>query len=182
MKTLQDIYNNYKVDADTGVGDKGTTHDYIGIYSDYINQNNCKSLLEIGVANGHSIKMWEEYLPESKIIGVDIDISVVNFKFDKAELIEVDAASEDVLGKLGKETFDVIIDDGSHKIAHQIKSLELLYPKLNTGGYYFIEDIVYGDNEKKLILFLEDNGFKYKIFKPIEKSMRYDDIIVVISK
>ena len=182
MTTLQKIYNNYKVEADTGVGDKGTTHDYIDIYSDYINQNNCKSLLEIGVAYGHSIKMWEEYLPESKIIGVDIDISIVNFEFDKAKLIEVDAASEDILGKLGKETFDVIIDDGSHQITHQIKSLELLYPKLNSGGYYFIEDIVCGDNEKKLISFLEDSGFEYKIFKPIDKSMRYDDIIAVISK
>ena len=62
------------------------------------------------------------------------------------------------------------------------RSPEIIYPKLNSGGYYFIEDIVYGHNEKKLISFLEDNRFKYKIFKPIEKSMRYDDIIIVISK
>jgi hypothetical protein len=36
---------------------------------------------------------------------------------------------------------DLIVDDGSHLTSHQIKSLELLRPKLKPGGIYILEDI-----------------------------------------
>ena len=36
---------------------------------------------------------------------------------------------------------DVVIDDGSHISQHVIKSFEILYPMLNPGGLYFIEDL-----------------------------------------
>jgi 23S rRNA U2552 (ribose-2'-O)-methylase RlmE/FtsJ len=182
MKTLQEVYEKYRVNSDSGGGDKGTLHDYIGIYSDHINKNNCKTLLEIGVHKGYSIKMWEEYLPESKIVGVDIDLSQCQFSFNKAKLIECDATSEEFLDLINGETFDVIIDDGSHKLHHQINSFELLFPVLNKGGCYFIEDIISGDNEKLLLDHLNNSGVKYKLFRPIEKSGRYDDIIVAVFK
>tara|TARA_R110001606_G_scaffold389515_1_gene555687 strand:- start:1580 stop:2128 length:549 start_codon:yes stop_codon:yes gene_type:complete len=182
MSMLQEVYKKYKVDSDSGGGDKGTVHDYIGIYSDYIDKNNCESLLEIGVHKGHSIKMWEEYLPESKIVGVDIDLSQSQFSFDRARLIECDAAGEDLLNLIKGETFDVIIDDGSHKLHHQIKSFELLFPVLNKGGLYFIEDIISGNNEELLLNYLDSCKVKYKLFRPIEVSGRYDDVILVVFK
>ena len=37
--------------------------------------------------------------------------------------------------------FDVIIDDGSHESEHILTSLKTLFPRLKTGGYYFIEDL-----------------------------------------
>ena len=182
MNTLQEVYEKYKVDSDSGGGDKGTVHDYIGIYSDYIDKNNCKSLLEIGVHKGYSIKMWEEYLSESKIVGVDIDLSQSQFSFDRARLIQCDATSEDLLDLIEGETFDVIIDDGSHKLQHQIKSFELLFPTLNKGGHYFIEDIISGNDEKSLLNYLDICKIKYKLFRPIEVSGRYDDVIIVVFK
>jgi hypothetical protein len=36
---------------------------------------------------------------------------------------------------------DVVLDDGSHKMKHIAASLESLFPKLNNGGTYLIEDL-----------------------------------------
>ena len=37
--------------------------------------------------------------------------------------------------------FDIIIDDGSHIVAHQIISFKTLFPYLKSGGIYVIEDL-----------------------------------------
>ena len=37
--------------------------------------------------------------------------------------------------------FDIIIDDGGHKMSEQISSFRMLYPNLNKGGLYIIEDL-----------------------------------------
>src|SRR5690606_32935288 len=37
--------------------------------------------------------------------------------------------------------FDLVIDDGSHKNAHMLKSLEMIFPHLKPGGLYVVEDI-----------------------------------------
>ena len=41
-------------------------------------------------------------------------------------------------------SFDVIIDDGSHKMRDQEATLRALWPRLNEGGIYIIEDILVG--------------------------------------
>jgi hypothetical protein len=38
--------------------------------------------------------------------------------------------------------FDVVIDDGSHMIDHQIQSLRTLLPAVHSNGLYVIEDIL----------------------------------------
>ena len=43
--------------------------------------------------------------------------------------------------------FDVIIDDASHASHHQQISLGALFPHLNSGGYYIIEDLDWQPNE-----------------------------------
>ena len=35
---------------------------------------------------------------------------------------------------------DIIIDDGSHIPLHNIESFKFLFPFLNSGGYYIVED------------------------------------------
>ena len=39
---------------------------------------------------------------------------------------------------------DVIIDDASHAIAHQLVALEALWPRLIDGGFYIVEDLTIG--------------------------------------
>ena len=37
--------------------------------------------------------------------------------------------------------FDVIVDDGGHNSMHILKTFEYMWPQLNPGGLYFIEDL-----------------------------------------
>jgi hypothetical protein len=39
------------------------------------------------------------------------------------------------------ESFDIIIDDGSHASPHQQLAFKYLFPKLGAGGVYVIEDL-----------------------------------------
>ena len=48
----------------------------------------------------------------------------------------------------GSRQFDVIIDDGLHTWSGQQRTLTNLWPLLRPGGYYFIEDVVWGDLAK----------------------------------
>ena len=40
------------------------------------------------------------------------------------------------------QEFDFILDDGQHFQEHQQRSLSLLFPKVKSGGYYIIEDVI----------------------------------------
>lgn len=116
------------------------------------------SVLEIGVGNpqlmkpiaghdykpGASLRMWEQYFPHAQIIGFDIEPSV-QFAEGRIKTFIVDQSSPSSLlsglSDAGLRNVDLIIDDGSHLIEHQLISLETLWPKLSVGGIYIIEDI-----------------------------------------
>ena len=69
MKTLNEIYQNYQ--SPDGHGDKGTAHTYIDEYERLLEPYRKNSIvLEIGLCEGESLRMWEEYFIDSKVIGV----------------------------------------------------------------------------------------------------------------
>jgi methyltransferase family protein len=99
-------------------------------------------LLEIGVLAGGSLEIWQTYLgPDATIVGVDIaaaarqsapDFTVhIGDQADAGFLQTIVAASG---------PFDIVIDDGGHTFDQQITSFEVLYPLLNEGGVYIVED------------------------------------------
>jgi len=80
------------------------------------------------------------------------------------------------------KSFGYIIDDGSHRVADQIKSLEIFYPYLKDLGQYFIEDV---DGDSSLLAiqnYLQQNNMSYKIYDLRSIKNRYDDILIVITK
>lgn len=131
--------------------DKEARHKYTQYYQEHFNKRRKARLniLEIGVGGyessttgGASLRMWKRYFPHSKIYGIDI--------FDKSPLQEdriyIYQGSQDdeqflrkVVASIGH--IDIIIDDGSHINSHVIKSFEILFPLLNEGGIYVIEDL-----------------------------------------
>lgn len=63
--TLQQLADKYG-------SDKGSNgHQYTQYYDKHLPKE-CRSLLEIGVYKAASIRMWKEYLPDSKIYGIDL--------------------------------------------------------------------------------------------------------------
>lgn len=101
------------------------------------------SMLEIGVAQGQSLKMWCDYFPNAIIHGADISLaSKVCESYSpriKFHLVDQgDAASLKNLEPLGP--FDLVVDDGNHYWHEQILTFNTLFPFLKRGGLYIVED------------------------------------------
>jgi hypothetical protein len=142
MKTLNEIYLNYQ--SPEGHGDKGTAHTYIDEYEKLLDKYRENStVLEIGICEGESLKMWNEYFVNSEVYGIDITDFYIKdlINENKYNIIIGDASSNDILNQLNNLTFDVIIDDGSHLINDQINSFNILKNKMKPNGIYIIEDV-----------------------------------------
>lgn len=114
-----------------------------------------KTVFEIGVGvesvmgywtkdyiNGASLYVWRDYFPNANIYGIDISSEGL-IREERIETFICDQSDVIGLTKLAKKLgpFDIIIDDGSHKIEHQIISAKTLLPYMSKGGIYVIEDI-----------------------------------------
>ena len=101
------------------------------------------SVLEIGVYRGGSMRMWSRFFgPDARLVGVDIDPVAMISAGDRYSVVLADQADPDAMRKVAEEhgPFDVIIDDGGHSMVQQITSIETLFPMLNEGGIYLVED------------------------------------------
>lgn len=118
-------------------------HNYLHKYEFFLSKYKSKPirLMELGVFNGASIKMWADYFRNGQIIGVDIDESCLKFKGDNYKCIQKDLSKPNALQELSVLSPTIIIDDASHMWSHQIMALCMLFPKLQSGGCYIIEDI-----------------------------------------
>jgi hypothetical protein len=116
--------------------DKGSLkHHYMEFYEQHLPKNP-KKLLEIGVLDGASIRMWHEWFPDCEIHGLDLftdgipDIEGITWhQGNQCDFV--------LLDKLRNENFDIIIDDGSHGSRDQMMTFFGLF----NGKHYFIEDI-----------------------------------------
>lgn len=136
MNTLTEIFAAI---PDAEKTDKGTSHSYIEFYEQQLFRFRDMpiKLLEIGVNRGKSLRLWSQYFthPDAKIIG--LDIKPVSLPIPRVTVLMGDAKKYDP----GDQTFDVIIDDGSHNVLDQFTAFDNLWPKLSLGGLYVIEDV-----------------------------------------
>jgi SAM-dependent methyltransferase len=175
MKTLEQIFVKYC--SSDGGGDKGSLHSYIEVYSREMKKTRDVDLLEVGVWEGHSLAMWGEYLKRSRVIGVDVDLSRCKFDVD-ARLCDGTNA-EALQTVLGDASFDYVIDDGSHRVEHQVKSFEVLWERVKPGGVYFIEDIDGDEALTKIAEAIAQIGIEFTVYDLRTKKARWDDIMVV---
>jgi len=101
-------------------------------------------ILEIGIYKGASLTVFREYFPQAKIWAIDIDLEPAIGKIPKSvEAIRGDQSDADFLNRLATTygNFDIIIDDGSHRVDHQRISFGALWPFVSVGGIYVIEDL-----------------------------------------
>lgn len=140
MGTLNNI--GLKYDADKS----SRFHHYLDFYQKQLPDRNFSGrLLEIGIMDGASMKMWREYYPNAEIVGIDIFDKQHLYSSDwgvpeSVRMLQVNGTVEPMARELGM--FDVIIDDGSHFMHDQQHSFEILYySQLNKGGVYVIEDL-----------------------------------------
>jgi hypothetical protein len=102
-------------------------------------------LLEIGVQNGGSLETWSQYFNNATLLlGCDIDPKCAELLYSdpRINIVVGDANSAATYQKVVgiSSTFNIIIDDGSHKSNDIINSFINYFPQLCPGGLYVVED------------------------------------------
>jgi 8-demethyl-8-alpha-L-rhamnosyltetracenomycin-C 2'-O-methyltransferase len=137
MESLCDIFARYPTDKNTG-------HRYGPVYEELLApiRDQAWAVLEIGVARGGSLRVWRDYFPKATVVGLDIDPSA-RFIDDRIVCVTGDQAAPYIVRQVGDNygPFDLIVDDGSHKIGDQMTSLLNLWEHLAADGVYVVEDI-----------------------------------------
>lgn len=130
-----------------GTDKNSQCHNYTPYYELFFEpiRNKVMNVLEAGVYHGDSLRMWREYFPNAIIYGADIE-NCSQHDEDRISTLIMDQSSATALtiGKARLPFMDIIVDDGSHQSADQILTLEQLWPHLNSGGFYVIEDTLCG--------------------------------------
>ena len=142
-------------------------HGYVKYYEQWLEhkRNDKIKLLEIGVQEGRSHLMWKDYMPNAMIYGIDIDNRCSTIKQDRV-YIEIGDSSDKLFSNnfcFKNGPFNVIIDDGGHYSKAQIKTFEIFFPHVVSGGLYVIEDLhtsywreFTSKNEKSCISYLRE--------------------------
>ena len=139
-------------------------HSYSEHYHELLNErrDRYRTVVEIGVGSaelmsvivgdgyvtGASLKAWKDYFPNAVVFGLDNDPGVLFederihcLLTDQSDSASLEASAEAILQMNGHSGIDLIVDDGSHRVADMLLSFRTLFRHLNRGGIYLIEDI-----------------------------------------
>lgn len=119
---------------------------YFGIYERHFSALRGRPirLLEYGVFNGGSLQMWKHYFgSQSQIIGVDIDPRCAQLAEPGIDIVIGDQEDPATHARLKQKygEFDIVIDDGGHRMRQQLVTFQEIYPAIRAGGIYLAEDL-----------------------------------------
>lgn len=140
MNQLDDLAKKWGTDKSSN------WHGYMNVYSRYLSPLRDQPIrfLEIGLWEGASAKLWEDYFPRAELHFIDISFDALKFRSENAHyhLCNQEHAKElqQFVEKVGGG-FDVIIDDGGHTAKQQLTSFGVLFPNMKSRGLYIIEDL-----------------------------------------
>lgn len=186
--------------------DKGADwHNYTQIYSVLFNslQNEVRQLFELGIGSinpaiashmkqiyspGGSLRGWREFFPTAQIYAADIDKDILQpeeritkFYVDQTNAVVV----KEMWNQVGKNNFDIIIDDGLHTYKANKTFFENSYTQLSDTGIFIIEDIP--NNElnhfrTELATIARELGFDTRLLQLKHNSNKTDNNIMIITK
>jgi hypothetical protein len=184
--SLQELVNNTKTDKDT-------THSYLPLYQQLLigKKETAKNVLEVGIFEGGSIKLWSDYFTNANVYGLDImNINQVweGIK-DREKIIlhtSTDAYNYDffVTNFLDKNIkCDFMLDDGPHSLESMIKFIQFYSQIMTDDGILIIEDVQSWDWINILIDVVPEELKKFiKTYDLRSNKNRYDDIVFTIDK
>ena len=141
---------------------KRDRHRYHNMYGQFLLPHAARipkmKFLEIGLGcnmqygAGASVKLWKTLFPMAELWEAEYDQVCAESAQEKGQLNGINILIGDQGNKGVLDTwiersggnFDIIIDDGGHHNCQIINTFEKMWPQLNAGGYYFIEDLHVG--------------------------------------
>ena len=118
---------------------------YLDVYHDLLRdwQGRDVTFMEIGIFKGGSIDLWKGFFgPGSTLVFLDIDPACQAFAGPGVHVEIGDQADPVFLKSVAEKygPFDIIVDDGGHKMDQQATSLRHLWPTVKNRGLYVVED------------------------------------------
>lgn len=138
MTTLKELVKDKKTD-------KNTIHSYIDVYDEYFvsRKESARQVLEIGIDEGGSILLWQQYFGNAEITGMDIHTknNRTDLNKERIRLLIGDAYTQDSIDKLSDRKYDMILDDGPHTL-QSLQYVAAHYTQLLTNdGILIMEDV-----------------------------------------
>ena len=132
-------------------------HDYAKFYEEIFNKlkNKKINILEIGSFYGNAAAAIFFYLENAKIFSADIFPDLFSYKSNRIKNFYVDSSNETSIQKNIinlKKNFEIIIEDASHSYKDQIISLFMLFPLINSGGFFITEELDFPDTRDDMNL------------------------------
>jgi len=132
-------------------------HDYAKFYEEIFNKlkNKKINILEIGSFYGNAAAAIFFYLENAKIFSADIFPDLFRYKSNRIKNFYVDSSNETSIQKNIidlKKNFEIIIEDASHSYKDQIISLFMLFPLINSGGFFITEELDFPDTRDDMNL------------------------------
>ncbi len=186
-KSLNEIFQKYSA-INTHYGtDKITSHSYGGVYETLFDKfrKTCR-ILEVGFDGGASLLAYADYFSNATIYGIDIEDNLLPSvkQHPRIQTYIGDATKQETVNHFSL-TYDIIIEDASHLLHHQVQHFHDFSPFVNPGGLYIIEDVAEQNLEalkEHVCPFAESTGFDFHLYdlRPIKG--RFDDILFVFQK
>lgn len=155
-------YDTDKSSQRSNVSDVRHCHPYTVLYHTMFDKIRHRPLTigELGILHGSSLRMMREYFPHAeRLVGLEYDTKLMNaFQSDAdslhIELRQADVGSpESLRDALGEETtFDIFVEDSTHRIDDQVRAVREVVKHLRPGGVLIVEDIFHRMPEEEYIV------------------------------
>ena len=117
------------------------------------------NIAELGILDGASLCMWQEYFTNAEIYGFEYNEQLINnfkenFDNDRITLSNIDVTNKESIENSFSELnvlYDIIVEDTTHQFEDQIRVIENTYQYLKPGGMMIIEDIYKSYDENSYI-------------------------------
>ena len=184
--SLEEIVDNSRTD-------KNTVHSYLSLYQTLMEskKETALNVLEVGICDGGSIKLWSDFFTNATVYGLDImNINDVweNLKNNEKIILHtsIDAYNHDffITNFLNKNIkCDFILDDGPHSLESMKQCIKLYSQIMTDDGILIIEDVqVWGWIDILKNEVPEHLKQYIKIYDLRPNKNRYDDIVFTIDK
>jgi len=164
---ISNILKKYDTDKNSGKHCYGPAYDQL--FKSFNRKSNL-DIIEIGTQFGESLRAWREFFPNADITGVDI-VDIVEEKYPGIGYIISDVKEL----KMNKE-FDIVIDDGSHKLSDVLYTVKNF--KLKKNGMMIIEDCQAPGHWFRAIKELTEYSVEGIDLRSVNK--RRDDYLIVL--
>jgi SAM-dependent methyltransferase len=154
-------YDTDKSSQRSNVTDSRHCHPYTLFYDSLFKnkRNDCLNIAEIGILEGSSLRMWQEYFPSSNVYGFEYSDDYINkfknlYNNDRVTLAKIDVTQSDSIKNSFNsmdKLYDIVIEDTTHHFEDQIRVIENMYQHIKPGGIIIIEDIFKTYNENDYI-------------------------------